>query len=476
MIKTSFASTKWLYIPMEIVDRELYPKLLLATEAIGDGWQCLIGTKRALIDVADQIPPGVVYLKSVIPSEYENMMRFKDNGHRLVSLDEEGLIQSSLETLVTARYCDKTVAITEKFFCWGNIQKAALQEKYSDYADKFQATGSPTADLWSLKAENVYQERVDELHERFGKYILIPSSFAVPNHFLGPEEALKIMERDNMFRDEEDYQYYKRYHDYVEKVFKSFLKLLPVISQEFPEYKIILRPHPSDNHQTWKDAAKDLDNFEVLFEGSVSPWLLGAEAVFHWGSTTGLEAYLLGRPVVGYTNLPEEEKNYDVLPHAVSIMTHSQDEVIKVLRDVIENPKDLLSRYPDLRKGHDDMKNWIKNMDNDPAVSVIMGEINKMQVPDADFDGQISKPSKGATFKELVWRGIELVDRIPGVRTFFPERINVGLKSRAFGRHKTKQMCPKEVATALKQLSSDPLASHELTTNLFWVGKKTNQQ
>lgn len=461
--------TKWLYIPMEIVDRELYPKLLLISEALGDGWQCVFGTKRALIDAADQLPPGVVYLKSVIPSEYDNMMRFKKYGHRLVSLDEEGLIQSSLETLVTARYCDETVAETEKFFCWGDIQRGALQERYKEHADKFQTTGSPTADLWSLKAKDVYQERVDELHARYGKYILIPSSFAVPNHFMGPEEALKIMERDNMFRDEEDYQYYKRYHDYVEKVFKAFLKLLPLISKEFPDYKVILRPHPSDNHQTWKDAAKGLDNFEVVFEGAVSPWLFGAEAVLHWGSTTGLEAYMLGRPVVGHTPLPEEEKNYDVLPHLVSIMPHREKDVIEVLRDVLSNPTDLLSRYPDLKAGHEEMKSWIHNMGNPPAIRIVMDEINKMDIPASTFDGVVSEPAKAFQFKELIWSGIELISHIPGVMALYPERFKIGVKSRAFGRHKTRNLTQLDIDRGLKELGSSPWTSQELAHNLYLI-------
>ena len=466
---SSLPKTKWLYVPMEIVDRELYPKLLLISEAIGDGWQCVFGTKSALIGAADQLPPGVVYLKSVIPSEYDNMMRFKKYGHRLVSLDEEGLIQSSLETLVTARYCDKTVAETEKFFCWGDIQREALQERYKDYADKFQTTGSPTADLWSLKAKEVYQERVDELHARYGKYILIPSSFAVPNHFMGPEAALKIMERDNMFRDGQDYQYYKRYHDYVEIVFNTFLKFLPVISNEFPEYKIILRPHPSDNHQTWKDAAKTLDNFEVVFEGAVSPWLFGAEAILHWGSTTGLEAYMLGRPVVGHTPLPEEEKNYDVLPHLVSIMTHTQEDMIKVLRDVLETPNDLLLRYPDLKKGHEVMKRWIHNMGNPPAIRTIMDEINTMNVTEATFEGIINAPEKALQFKELIWSGIELISHIPGVISLFPEHFKIGVKSRAFGRHKTRNLTSDDIDRGLRDLDSSPWISKEIAHNLYLI-------
>lgn len=462
--------SRWLHIPMEIVDRELYPKLLLVTEAVKDGWACTIGTKRALLDAADQLPTGVIYLKSVIPSEYDNMMTYKNHGHRLVSLDEEGLIQSSLETLVTARYCDKTVAETEQFFCWGDIPCNALKEAYKPYADKFKPTGSPTADLWSLKAKDIYQEQVDALHERFGKYILIPSSFAVPNHFMGPEEALNIMKRDNMFKDEADYLYYKKYHDYVDKVFRAFLKLLPILSKEFPDYTMILRPHPSDNHETWKGATADLDNFEVIFEGAVSPWLFGAEAVLHWGSTTGLEAYLLGRPVVGHTPYPEEEKAYDVLPHLVSIMTHSTEDVLKTLHHVLKHPEHWRREYPDVLAGHEELKKWIYNLDHPPAIRTLMDSLNDMNVMPQIFDGEIKTGVKKLTLKEIIWRGLDRLDHfIPFLRKILPERIQIGLKSREFGRHKTKDIAREEIETALKQLSDSPIVTEQIGDNLFRI-------
>lgn len=472
MTHPSPTETRWLHIPMEIVGRELYPKLLLITEAVQDGWQCVIGTKKALLDAAEQLPTGVIYLKSVIPSEYENMMTFKNSGHRLVSLDEEGLIQSSLETLVTARYCDKTVAETEQFFCWGNIACDALKEAYKPHAEKFKVTGSPTADLWSSKAKEVYQEQVDALHERFGKYILIPSSFAVPNHFMGPEEALNIMKRDNMFRDEADYQYYKKYHDYVGKVFEAFLKLLPIIGREFPDHAIILRPHPSDNHATWEEATKELNNVHVVFEGSVSPWLFGADAVLHWGSTTGLEAYLLGRPVIGHTPYPEEEKAYDVLPHLVSIMTHTTEDILSTLHHVIDNPNDWLKEYPDVMAGHDELRKWIHNLDNVSAIRLVMDSLNKMDIQPQSFNGTIKRGVKSISIKEFIWRILSIVNKVPFIKNIFSHRIKLGLKSREFGKHKTRDVEEEDICTALRQLSETPMDVQKIGDNLFHIRGK----
>lgn len=464
-------STRWLHIPMEIVDRELYPKLLLASEAIKDGWSCVIGTKRTVLDAAEQLPKGVVYLKSVIPSEYDNMMRYKENGHRLVCLDEEGLIQSSLDTLVNARYTDRTVAEAEKFYCWGDIACNALKERYPNDAHKFMTTGSPTADLWSFKAKAVYQEEVDKIHERFGKYILIPSSFAVPNHYMGPEEALKIMERDNMFRNDEERAYYKCYHDYVEKVFEAFKALLPVLSKEFPDHTIILRPHPSDHQGNWREAVRGLDNVKVVFEGPVSPWLFGADAVFHWGSTTGLEAYLLGRPVVGHTPLPEEEKKYDVLPHLVSVMTHTQEEVIETLRYVLTHQDEWVSNYPAVQAGHAELKKWMHNLSGEQTTGLVLDDLNKLNVAPASFDENVKEVKTPLTFKEIIWRSIETFCKIPGVLNLCPERIQIGVKSRDFGRHKTKGLEQHDIEAALRRLSDQPIKVRKLANQLYMLSR-----
>lgn len=461
--------TRWLHIPMEIVDRELYPKLLLAREALARGWQCTIGTKRAMQDAAPHLPPGLLYLKSVIPSELQFMRAYKKSGHRLVCLDEEGLVQSSLDTLVGARYCADTVAETELFMCWGEIQRQALQKAYPADAAKFRETGSPTADLWhEAQARPVYDRQVADLRARFGDYILFPSSFGVPNHFMGPEEALGIMRRDNMFPTQADYDHFKSYHDYTEKVFRAFLTLIPRIARAFPDRTLIVRPHPSENHDTWRRACRDLPNIRVLFEGPVSPWLLGAAAILHWGSTTGIEGHLLNRPVIAHTPLPEEEKQFDILPHTVSIMTKTPEEVEETLRHVLTAPPGWRERYPALAAGHETLKRWIVNMDGPPAVRNVMDMLDAMDLAPQPGAAAALPSARPVTGKEMVWRCLDAAAAaLPGIENILPARIGLGLKSRAFGRHKTKNIEKDEIDKALSELTDGAAAADRLADNLF---------
>ena len=55
---------------------------------------------------------------------------------------------------------------------------------------------------------------------------------------------------------------------------------------------IVLRPHPSENYETWQAWASD-PGVEIQYQGSANVWMLAADMVLHPGCTTGIEALLL---------------------------------------------------------------------------------------------------------------------------------------------------------------------------------------
>ena len=63
---------RYLYIPLEIVVRELDGKALLAFEAVLRGWKVIICTKRQFFNNIDKLPAGHVIVKSAVPNEQAN--------------------------------------------------------------------------------------------------------------------------------------------------------------------------------------------------------------------------------------------------------------------------------------------------------------------------------------------------------------------------------------------------------------------
>lgn len=463
---------------MEIIEREMNGNVLLAIEAMSNDWQCIIGTKKSIFDNAQDLPPGLVFLKSVTFKELANLKKLKSYGHKLVCLDVEGLVYTSMEEFVSVRFCEETLAEIEGLYFWGDIPKDAVAKTYPDEAHKFMTTGSPIAELWqNPDLHAFYDDDVQALQGRFGKFIIIPSSFGTVNHYMGYEATLGIMKRDQMLHEDEEEEFLKFWSDYeahVMKIFQAFLKMIPNLSKAFPDHKILIRPHPSESHETWKLAAKDMDNVEVLFEGTVSPWLLAADAVLHWGCTTGLEAFVMGKHVVAYNPSTEEERQiYDhKLPQSISVVTDTEEETFEALKRIIDSPDTIEDNYPDVKAGREGLKKWLRSSEQGASAELFQA-FKRMDIQPGAV--QPLKYTK-IPFKERIWVALAFLGRSKLINRMYNERILLGIESRAYGKHKTRDIKQSVLEEVLIKLSDIRGVSgtrvEEINRNLFLLSRK----
>ena len=87
--------------------------------------------------------------------------------------------------------------------------------------------------------------------------------------------------------------------------FADFVVLTKELALNFPQYTVVLRPHPSESMTFYQQAFASFKNVAVTRDESVLPWIRAAELVVHSNCTTGIEAVLAGRPVLNL--LPECE-------------------------------------------------------------------------------------------------------------------------------------------------------------------------
>jgi hypothetical protein len=252
------------------------------------------------------------------------------------------------------------------------------------------------------------------------------------------------------------------------------LPIVPAVSKAFPDHTIIVRPHPAELHETWVNAAEGLSNVKVVFEGTVSPWLLAADAVLHWGCTTGLEAFLMGKPVVAYNPITAEEEKFDhKLPHSISVVARTPEETIKALRHVMERPANILEDFPAVGEGNNGLKEWMHTPDGGIAAKEIIRRIGALDIGKASL-----KPVRQASalsLKEGVWRAIEYVANITGTDKFYPARIKFGLQHRAYGRQKTKNIIAEELQEATSKMAAlcheKDIRALPFGKNLFYIGR-----
>ena len=111
--------------------------------------------------------------------------------------------------------------------------------------------------------------------------------------------------------------------------------MLPVLADALPGTQIVVRPHPSESLERWQGLASRHPCLHTSHRGNVLPWLVAARAVVHNGSSVGVEAAALGRPVVSY--MPVVDERYDVaLPNELSVPASSLPELVELVRGCVE--------------------------------------------------------------------------------------------------------------------------------------------
>jgi hypothetical protein len=121
---------------------------------------------------------------------------------------------------------------------------------------------------------------------------------------------------------------------HVRGVFQGFAELMPALSRAFPDHAVVLRPHPSEDHDEWRRITAGLDNVQVLHDGNVVPWLMACDVLLHNGCTTAVEGTLLGTPAVAYR--PVQADCYDYhLPNNLSLQTFTEDATLDAVADIV---------------------------------------------------------------------------------------------------------------------------------------------
>ena len=91
---------------------------------------------------------------------------------------------------------------------------------------------------------------------------------------------------------------------------------------------IVLRPHPSENHEPYAAIAKRHKNLKIAGDGGISPWLIATKALIANGCTTMIEAAVLGTPTISYQPIVSEAYDDD-LPNSLSQRAFSTDELCR---------------------------------------------------------------------------------------------------------------------------------------------------
>jgi len=329
---------QWLLFPVENKSREFDSKIFMGSLAAERGYKVLIGSYTAFRNWITCLPRGVVMEKCISIGKKHVLDRYIKLGNRIIVSDEESLsIFLDPEEFLRARLDSTTLEMVDSVFAWNEPQAKLMRDAFPNLANKIVMTGTQRADLWRKELRGIYEKEVIELKKRFGKYILFPSNFSGPINVVGVEYIFEKNRNYGFIRNNEEEQARRDQIRHKETNLEKFTSAFNRISDHFPNHTLIIRPHPADNHDYWIDTVKSINNAHVIYEGSPTPWLMGADAIFHHGCSTGIEARIMGRCAIAYH--PHSDERFDLHPSTqLGPVAYTEEELINFLQSSVDNP------------------------------------------------------------------------------------------------------------------------------------------
>ena len=327
-------------LPVENQVRELDAKILLACIAAQRGFLIFLGPRRQLEFRVHSLPKSIYISKSLKSGNARYFKILHKFGHQIVAWDEEALVHFPPELYMARRVSPVVFDHLSHLFAWGQ-DNADLLNQFPDIINEtpIHVTGNPRGDLLRPECHDFYAQDIQKIQNTYGNFILINTNFNRVNAFYAVQNIFQPVNRpeeepqlgrtaQKMSRDDA-----KEYYDHKKAIFDEFQSLIPKLEQSFPDYAIVVRPHPGENQKIYHEIAEHSHRIHVTNEGNVVPWILAAKAMIHNGCTTGVEAYALGVPAISYRPSVNQywDDVYHRLPNLVSHQCFNLDALLSTL-------------------------------------------------------------------------------------------------------------------------------------------------
>ncbi len=331
-----------LYIELEIYNREIEAKMLLALEAVKRGYSVLIAHRSEIQKLAlqNKIPPGIIHMKDANSNEYQvNILKkLKKKKFFFTAQDEEsGILNKRYDSFAKIRFSNfRSFNFLSYFFCWGNRDYNYLKRKTKNAI----LTGSPRFDLFKLKKPKKNKK----------KKILIISSFNVTGVRNFADRIFATTGLRDKYNEFAEKFAYNMESIHALKVY-HFVKLIRYLSKNFKNYEISLRPHPNDNFQDWtklinfKSKNIKIENVKDL---TLDKSILKSKFVIQNGCTSAIESLLLNIPCISYVPQKWKEDELSEFPNSLGIKAKNHSEVAKIIKK--ESTEKLLIKKKLLKK------------------------------------------------------------------------------------------------------------------------------
>jgi hypothetical protein len=251
--------------------------------------------------------------------------------------------------------------------------------------------------------------------------------------------------------------------------------ILLSLARKLPHIKIVLRPHPSEDIESWRRIVSGWENIEIAPGGATTDWIVGAKCVVQYGSTVAIESAMLRVPVVTCVPpLPDHLKHLNLeYPEMVSEVTHGVEETVELISGIVSgayspNAVDLsvLCDITNSDQGFYSANRILDTLDNVAIDALTPLRIRHPLVASAKRH-----------IPEIKAFILALALSVPGVRTMVPERhrhlqIRKSYKNRKVYQLKVSDLRNKMLAiNEIVRLTDKSFEIKRLAGNLFCISR-----
>ncbi|MDE0811977.1 MAG: hypothetical protein OSB69_22075 [Alphaproteobacteria bacterium] len=289
-----------LYFLVEETNRELASRVLLATVAAASGITSYIVPQWLAWEYLVHLPHGVILFKGNNNAQSAHMVAARAAGHRVAAIEEE-ILGVTEPSQILQHFHPKHIDACELFLLQSEHVRDHLIAQFPTLGERMTVTGNPRTDLLREPLSSEIQDRAAKLREERGDFILVNTNFASIN----PRVEDAVSDYETCVRvgvidpgNANDRVQFLNRCRWERQNMALLAQVIAASKANTTIPKIIIRPHPSENLERWREAYPDDNDVLVIREGEHTAWTAAAKLLLHTGCTTGVEAVLLGTPAL----------------------------------------------------------------------------------------------------------------------------------------------------------------------------------
>ena len=403
-----------IYIPIEIKPREFVSQLLLSGELAKKGLRVYLGNKKSLDKlVENKSASNGVYLYKGGGGSISKFKNISKKVESIAVLDQEISPAIIDYNFIRNRFVKGCLKYVSRLYLVGNEAKKAATIVLDDFdSSKIKALGWPRVDLWQPSMNKIWSDQIKDIKKKFPEpFILFTSDFGCNTETLLKQIILR-MEKRGAKKTKKEIERYKRIYLQEYKTFLQFIDFLYLLDADPKIPKIIVRPHPNEDHLAWQEKVKNLSKVNVVYEGDVSPWLLASDGLLHRGCTSAIEG-AISRKKIGFL------KNF-AGDHCKALPALLSPKItdLESLKQWLFSENETIDKIP----SHYNLLSKHVLFPKEKSASLIAKDLSNLSVIDIAPSHLYKQNNRKLTFKEYVIK--KLKDKLKKLKLFIGLTIN----------------------------------------------------